>query len=539
MSRPNPLILFGVSLIVIAIMAGLSLSKGALLISAHEGDTYHLLDILFRMERGQEPHRDFMTPLGLLSLWPILVFLKAGYGIGTAILLSQVLVAAVMVVPVWYAAWSRLTRRTGYAFAAFSMVLILALTFGGTEPGLSISMHYNRWAWGVAWVLVIIALAPPRGNSWPAVEGLIYGIGFSALVFLKVTFFVALLPGVVLMMLLRRELFSMGVAVATGVAVAILVTIIFGFDFWLGYIGDLIAVSQSDVRPYPGVAFPDMISNPRSLAEVAVGFLSYLFVSRSGHSVSALGLILLLPGFFFIAYQNFGNDPKWLVPMAAVLIALRPEAGTRIVNGVDMRTALTMTTLAAVMIFSTSAFTLTLSPLRQFAQQIERYDPMLPALPRHQDIVVRKDRAYTLTAKINLDQPNSVWGKYRSLADRSKPPTLGGVTFPYCEILAGTSAWFNEISADLVAAEIPAGSQIFTTDILTAFWLFAPFEPLQNGAPWYYGNLSGIENADYVLVPKCNFVARVYGIMLHELAEADLPLVLVRENDLYALFSLR
>ena len=221
------------------------------------------------------------------------------------------------------------------------------------------------------------------------------------------------------------------------------------------------------------------------------------------------------------------------------MMALRPAAGTRVVNGVDMRTALTMTSLAAVMIFSTSAFTLAMSPLRQFAQAIDRYDPMLPALPGHQDILVRKDRAYTLTAEINLDQPTSVWGKYRTLADRPDPPTLGGVTFPHCEILAGTSAWFNEISADLVAAEIPAGSQIFTTDILTAFWLFVPFEPLQNGAPWYYGNLSGIENADYVLVPKCNFVARVYGIMLRELDDADLTLTLVRDNELYALFSLR
>ncbi len=539
MSRPNPLILFGILLVAGAIMAGLSMSKGALLISAHEGDTYHLLDILFRMERGLKPHQDFMTPLGILSLWPILVFLKAGYGVGTAILLSQVLVAAVMVLPVWYVAWSRLTRKTAYAFAAFSMVLILALTFGGTEPGLSISMHYNRWAWAVAWVLVIVALTPPRGNDWSVIDGLIYGLGFSALVFLKVTFFVALLPGVALMMLMRRELFAMGVAAATGLGIAVLAAIILGLDFWPGYIGDLLNVSRSEVRPYAGVAFSDMISNPRNIAAVTVGFLGYLFVSRSGHGVAALGLILLVPGFFFITYQNFGNDPKWLVPLAAVMMALRPEAGTRVVNGVDMRAALTMTSLAAVMIFSTSAFTLTLSPLRVFAQQIERYVPMLPALPQHHDILVRDDRAYTLTAEVNLDQPTSIWGKYRSLADRPDPPTLDGITFPHCTILAGTSAWFNELSADLLAAEIPAGSQIFTTDILTAFWLFVPFEPLHDGAPWYYGNLSGIENADYVLVPKCSFVVRVYGIMLRELEEADLPLTLVRSNELYALFSLR
>ncbi|MDD9977951.1 MAG: hypothetical protein OXQ30_09510 [Boseongicola sp.] len=78
---------------------------------------------------------------------------------------------------------------------------------------------------------------------------------------------------------------------------------------------------------------------------------------------------------------------------------------------------------------------------------------------------------------------------------------------------------------------------MFTTDILTAFWLFGPFDPLQDGAPWYYGDLSGIENANYVLVPKCSFVDRVFGIMLDELNAADLDLVLVRNNELYALYQ--
>lgn len=520
-------------------MAALSLSKGALLISAHEGDTYHLLDILFRMEKGLKPHQDFVTPLGLLSLWPILIFLKAGYGVGTAILWSQVLVAGVMVVPIWYVTWSRLSRYTGYAFAAFSMIVILALTFGGTEPGLSISMHYNRWAWVVAWVVIVTALVSPRGKHWPIADGLVFGLGLSALVFLKVTFFVALLPGVALTVLMRRDFTTIGVAAVTGTVAAVLVTIVFGFGFWVGYIGDILNVSRSEVRPYPGVEFMDMISDPRNIVAIFVGLLSYLFAGRAGHREAAMGLILLVPGFFFITYQNFGNDPKWLVPLAAVMMALRPEPGTHFVRGIDVRTALTMTSLAAVMAISTSAWTLTLSPLRHFALQIDQYDPMLPALPRHDDILVRKDRAYTMTAEVYLDQPNSVWGKYRALADRPNPPTLGGVTFPHCEILAGTAAWFSEISADLVAAGIPPDSQLFTTDILTAFWLFAPFDPLQSGAPWYYGNLSGIENADYVLVPKCSFAARIYGLILEELEQANLPLTLVRNNELYALFSLR
>ncbi len=95
----------------------------------------------------------------------------------------------------------------------------------------------------------------------------------------------------------------------------------------------------------------------------------------------------------------------------------------------------------------------------------------------------------------------------------------------------------TEITADLKRAGIPEGSRIFTTDILRVFWLFGPYAAPENGAPWYYGDLSGLENADYVLIPKCGFVNRVRGIMIDDLAASDAEFTLVRDNELYAIFS--
>ena len=67
--------------------------------------------------------------------------------------------------------------------------------------------------------------------------------------------------------------------------------------------------------------------------------------------------------------------------------------------------------------------------------------------------------------------------------------------------------------------------------------MFGPFDTLEGGAPWYYGGLTGLENADYVLIPKCSFVARVRGIMVEDLQTANATYDLVRDNALYALFA--
>ena len=89
MRRANPISL-------IAILAGLTAVLGAagwfapaLFIDRHDGDMTHLLDLVFRMVEGQMPHLDFVTPLGILTYWPIAFFVDAGFGVGKSVILSQ------------------------------------------------------------------------------------------------------------------------------------------------------------------------------------------------------------------------------------------------------------------------------------------------------------------------------------------------------------------------------------------------------------------------------------------------------------------
>ena len=537
MSRPNPLVLFSILLASLAGFAWIGLRPGALLISAHEGDTYHLLDILFRMDRGQVPHQDFMTPIGILAFLPITAFMERGFGVGQSILFSQVLVGTVLLPFVFYAVWTRLTPKMGYFFGAFTMLLVVAVTFGGTEPGLSISMHYNRWAWAIAYVVIILAFAPARGAARPLIDGILIGAGLSALVFVKVTFFVALVPGIATVLLMRGSKSTIAATLITGVIIAIGATLVLGLSFWSHYVSDLLIVSSSDVRPNAGVSMSDLLTQSKSIAFTVVGFLIFLLVKRAGHYAEAFGLLLLVPGFFFITYQNFGNDPKWLVPMIALIVVLRPVPGEVLVNGADMHVAFTALATAAGLLFMHSITTLVMSPLRHAVQGAGTYEPLIPNLAGHQDILVRSDRGFSMTAQIELDVPGSAWFSFRELASRSEPLELAGVEIPQCEIMAGSLASFVAINRDLSKASLPPQSSIFVADVLTALWLFGDFAPVTHGAPWYYGDLPGVETADYVLVPKCGFLMSLRNTIIEDLNASDMVLTPIRDNELYALFS--
>ena len=84
MSRPNPAILCAFLVAVWAVLGGIALAKGGFFLAKHEGDTFHLLQIVFRMTGGEWPHLDFMTPIGIMAFAPIALFVEMGAGVGKA-----------------------------------------------------------------------------------------------------------------------------------------------------------------------------------------------------------------------------------------------------------------------------------------------------------------------------------------------------------------------------------------------------------------------------------------------------------------------
>ena len=534
----------GLALFLLGVVAFLGLIpflKGAFYIGKHEGDTLHMAEIVLRMAAGQWPHLDFMTPIGMLAMAPIALFVALGATMGKAIFLAQLSVALLLLPATVYVAQSRIVpvagRVVGWGYAAFVMVLCLALVHGEAEPAISISMHYNRWAWAVAYLMVPLVFLEPQGRVHPAIDGVLIGLAMAMLALTKATYAVSLAPVMVVGLLARRWWGVMVWALVAGLAVMGVVTLWAGPGIWAAYLGDLLTVARSDVRPQPGKSLEAVATNPAYLAGTMTLFAAVMFLRQAGRMTEGLMLLFLAPGLIYITYQNYGNDPQWMVLLAMLAAALRPGDGLTNKRGWDLRKALGMVALAALAFGLPSVLNLAYSPLRLLGASEEKTVPLTKARPEMADILTTGDRIYAVLQMWDGDGPGSPLAAYARYADREKElASINGEKLPYCEMVSGTSAWSETVAADLEASGY-GGKRIVATDVFSNFWLFGDFPPVQGAAPWYYDDLSGFENADYILVPLCAVSMRIRADAVKTLQERGIALTEVRRTPLYLLMS--
>lgn len=538
MSRPNPVTFAAVLLIVLVILAGPSVYMGGLYVGKHEGDMMHLLQIVLRMEDGQWPHVDFMTPIGALAFAPIVAFLEAGFPIGKSIIYAQVLVAIALYPAIWWVGRSRLAPPLAVLFGVVVLVLVLALVHGEAQRSVSISMHYNRWAWAISYIAIALAVLPERGEPRQGVDGFFLGLAAAALAMIKVTYLVAFLPAILVALIVRGRGRTLAVALIFGLAVAVGITVWAGPSFWLAYLGDLLAVAGSDVRSHPGEPLDALVGAPLYLGGTLVLIGSVILLRQAGQDAAGLVLLLLAPGFVYVVFQNFGNDPQWLPLLGILLLSLLPAAGTANGFGWDMRMALVIAGAMAFAFAAPSFFNLAYSPFRHVATKTEDYALILPRSERHDDLYSVNIRINRLDARVAMDVPGSGLERFAELAERDEAGEMFGEPLEHCEIVLGLPGWFDEIGADLNRSGLVAGKRLIAADIFSSHWLFADLEPLVGGAPWYYGGLPGWESADVLLVPFCPVAIDVRKMVLDAAEETGATFTELRRTPLYALYAI-
>jgi hypothetical protein len=539
MSRPNPTFLLGFLVAVWAILSAVALAKGGFFLAKHEGDTLHLMQIVFRMVGGEWPHLDFMTPIGIMAFAPIVMFIKLGIGVGHAILLSQSLVALLLLPALFWIGLTRLQGALAYLFGAVVLVLVLALVFGETERSVSISMHYNRWAWALGYVAIAAAMLPPRETRNETIDGVIIGLSLAMLALCKITYFAAFLIPILVALGLRGAWRTILVAAIAGLGVALIVTLMAGVGFWPAYLGDLMTVAGSDIRPQPGAPLRSVIGAPAYLGGSLMLFLGIILLRQSEQPALGLGLLLLAPGFFYVTYQNFGNDPQWLMLVALFLLVPQPRAD--LVNGLgwNMRRALSLTAVATIAFAAPSMLNLAYSPFRHLGLKAADYAPMLKKLPEHADLRSRIVRSNKVDGLIAMDGPGSGLEAWADLADRGDSRTVWqDEELPICELQSGLIAWFEAIVADLEGQGFAKGKRLFAADIFSSHWLFGDLKRLSKGAPWYYGGLPGFQSADYLLVPLCPASVSVRKETLAAIEKEPVSLTELRRTPLYILYGI-
>lgn len=541
LSRPGWLILFAV--VTIAALGGAALAGGGLYLGLYEGDAVHLADIVLRMADGQWPHLDFMSPLGVLAGAPIALFVGAGWGLGHAVLLAQILVAAILAPAAVHAALTRLGGPARFLFVGYVLLLCLALVHGEEIASVAVSMHYNRWAWAVSYIVLLIVLVKPAGHASPRIDGVLVGLGCAALALIKMTYFAAFAPVVLVALVMRRWWVTAAFAVVSGLAVAAVLTALAGVGFWLAYLSDLATVAASSVRDQPGAALSEILSGPPFLA-VNMALLGAIVLLRHvGRMTEGILLLLLYFPFAYVTYQNFGNDPQWVVLVAVTLFALWPAvADERIFGLLPPHLAILLVGILAGAGYG-SVHNMLASPLYQFGQANASKVPVLGDRSPHTDFLAGETRMFRPRSLTNLDGPGWRLPPEESAGPEDKENesgtlvTVNGEALAYCELNRGISAWLMSAARDLEENGY-AGKGVISADIFGAFWLFGDLRPVHRGAPWYYGKLPGIADADYVLIPTCPVSDRARRVFLQEIAKSDWALTEVRRTPLYILMEI-
>jgi hypothetical protein len=220
------------------------------------------------------------------------------------------------------------------------------------------------------------------------------------------------------------------------------------------------------------------------------------------------------------------------------LLALRPAPG--VVNGFgwDMRQAVNLTAAMALALTAPSFFNLAYSPFRHVMIDVSGYAPLLPRGGINTDIQTVDIRALRVDAQVAMDRPGSGLEGFRDQAERDPQPVFMGETFDYCTVELGLPAFFDAITRDLEAAGLAHGKRLFAADLFSSYWLYGDLEPLEHGAPWYYGGLPGYDTADYLLVPLCPVAQDLQAQILTAIEEQGTDdLTEVRRTPLYVLFA--
>lgn len=528
-------------IVILVALSGVSILKGGLYVGKHEGDTMHLMQIVFRMAEGQVPHLDFMTPIGALAFWPIAMLVQAGFGIGIAVIWSQVIMALLFLPAILWVARSRLSPWVGALFGLIILVLLLALVHGEAQRSVSISMHYNRLAWAAAFVAIVTALIPPKHANSGVIDGLVIGAMVCVMAMIKMTYFVSFAMPILLALHLTGQRRAIGVAALTGIAVAGAITLFVGLDYWFAYASDLLTVVGSDVRAAPGEPLPAIMGAPAYLGGSMVAVAAVIFLRQAGVATGGLVLLLLLPGFFYVTYQNFGNDPQWLLLLGVLLLALRPQAQD-VTNGFgwNVKDAVGLMAMAAFALTAPSFFNLAYSPIRHLNIETEKYAPILPRGGVHTDLQSADLRVNRVDARVAMDGQVAGLDMYEG---RDEPPVLMGEEFPTCSVELGVPRFMEAIARDLDETGLAEGKSLFTADLISGYWLFGSLEPADQGAPWYYDGAPGFKAADYLLVPLCPVVqsaqAQILEIVDGLVDAGKIELTELRRTELYVLFEKR
>lgn len=533
---------FSLSLIAFAVILSIVLlAPGRLLITTHLGDVFHALDASYRIADGELPHLDFMTPIGLFAFAPFALFLSMGFGPGSALLMGNVLVTALLLPATIWASITRLDGLMRWVFGATIVIFNMAVIYGGVESQTSFAMHYNRWAWSIAFMVLLITLLPNRnGRGDTNFDAVFIGLGLSLLTMLKITYFMAF-GGAIFLILLSQKRFRLMIGIAiVGVLSFVALTLALGVDYWFAYADNLIEVANTSLRPYPYRPWVNALGSPDRVVGMFVLTALIIIFRKKGLENEGLVLLILTPAFAYVMYQNWGNDEKWLFILGIYLISVLPKFSGQKLFGQDAQKVMSGAVIVVFTLFVPIMLAMGPSIFRASLFKDKGHRPV-PFLNHVDNLWSGGSSGATLGISSAVSGlPDVITADID--ADDEEDEIIHqilGEPLPECKMggnILGARAVVQEHLKDFPET---SGQQVLEADILNTLWMFTDIKRTTGGAPWYYGGDAGLEEAAYYLVSFCPMSPKWRSASISAMEDTDWGLDEVGRTSAFILFKIR
>lgn len=482
-------------------LATIQTYSDGMLIETYMVDTLFVLDVVSRIALGQTPHVDFTLHLGAL---PFALICALSENVLIGFLRSQWLLAALLIFAVFWIGRTRLAPwETGFlALAVAFLATSLSPTF---DEQITLGLFYNRWAWAIATVLLVLVVLEPHAGGSRILGGVVAGVLLMALLTTKITFFVGLLPVGSLAFALQRRWIELTVTLATCATIMGIVALIVGPSFWLGYLENLVWVAGNPIRQVPGATVSDILAAPRFFA-FHLAFLVFvvLYWVTFGF-VRALLIVFLGICLIFIQHQNFGQMPVWVFAIAVAGSFCARQAAQK---GSKTTLSFGVVTLSCAIFGSVFFYPMAQSTSRNASFEYSRQARLLERGSGVSELAVSAEQAGEVVMQ--------------KLPKRSDTPNY----MSDCLVVEGLLQVYLGASEELADLKKP----VFVVDAQSPYWLSSGNPPLPESAPWNYGSLRGLKNAEYVAIPKCPFKPNYQFAILQRMVDEGVELKLVRET---------
>lgn len=189
--RQSDKLLLVYSVLVFLIISLILLLPQGTFINLMAHDTFIFFDGAYRLTKGQIPHIDFITPLGMLCYFLPYASLKLTHSYALTMHVTSVLVGLFILVSAYICFRKRLSNLVSFLLITYLLLIVtVPKAAGDSWLYMTFAMFYNRFGWAALTILFLFYIIPIKKTRYSLIVD-IMAISFLLvfLFYIKITYF--------------------------------------------------------------------------------------------------------------------------------------------------------------------------------------------------------------------------------------------------------------------------------------------------------------------------------------------------------------